>query len=270
MHDIRKDKVSFIGRYRHHTCHHCGTCEGKLYAVNYFDNKTIYVCEECYKRFHTRANTVVLYINKNNTPIYQYFDKKTDCEDFLSINYADTSFGIKYDVHLVEQDADLNDGNILEQALFITCITNNRPAYFVVPTIRTFSSFDELMYVINKVLDRGCVFYSSDEGIDTSTQDGMKMVSALKSVTSIMDRQDKRRIAKGLAAKKRNNQIDTAAECVNKTQKKKQIQKGYTPPEFHTAVARWRNGYVSINEAAEICGMSATTFRRRLKKFGMI
>lgn len=273
MHDIRKDKVPFIDRYRHHECYHCGFeyLPGKLYAVNYLDGKEIYVCKECYERLHTTANRVILYMNRNNTPFYIGGYN-------AAIIGAGNNFGIHYDIkhdeYVVEENPKLNYGNILEKALFVTCSDKeDRPTYFVVPTIETFTDLDEMMYTINKVIDRGCVFYASKEGIDSSTNHGMKMISSFRTIESMMDRIYKRRVEKSIETKRRNTNASKSASNNQTTPsegKRKQIKPGYTPPEFYTGVANWRNGCMSIKEAAASCGMSVTTFRRRLKANNMI
>lgn len=260
--NMNREKLHLFDRFMRVGCHHCGCTRGKLYNVQYFDDEIITVCDECYSMLHLRSNSVIIYINEINTPQHTVFD-----------NYMN---GIGGEMFIVHKDDNLNDGNILEQALFNTVEFNGCPSYFVVPSILTFSNFKELKYVIDKVMDRDCIFYSQAEGIDSSTDAGKNMIDLIYKIADIEARETEIRINRALATKQFNKDcaaLNDSNEPVDQSHpvvRKEPIKKGYTPNEFYICVGKWRNGHMTIKEAAARCNMSVATFKRRLKSFNMI
>lgn len=261
MKDRQTSKVRFLDRVRYAGCYHCGETSAKsMFRVKYFGPKVIEVCGKCKDKYHSFRTKVIAYVNDaigDDRPYYS---------DFVSQNHQ-----LFDSLYRVSPNVDDNDGNILAQALFGTCDFDGYPSYFVVPSIDTFTSLNELIRVINKVKSVDCVFYAYAEDIDSSTSKGKAIIASLIAAGNIENDRNKRNLEKARTIKKLNDASDNSSEAVAiiKPPAKTPIKRGETPNEFWTALAHLRNGTISIKEAASMCNMCVSTFRNRCKQFNV-
>lgn len=267
---MKDKKVSLIDRLiNKKRCYHCGFEASELYIIDdhVLKGNQICVCKTCKTVFHGPRSHVNAYIVESdlNTTL---IDRSV--EDFvMGIVNVQRNF-----IYVDHADKSKNDCNALNACLFATAKLDDVCAsYFYVDSIRVFKSLNELFSTIDTVCDRGCVFFSRNENIDTSTTGGLKTISIMKEVAEINRRYMGTNLQKARKVKKdieEYGKSDDPIDAVVRLPKKTPIKKGETPPEFWPAVSKYRNGHITMREAAAMCNMSITTFRLRCRKYGFM
>lgn len=267
---MKDKKVGLIDRLiNKKRCYHCGFEASELYIIDdhVLKGNQICVCKTCKTIFHGPRSHVNAYIVESDLNITH---PDTPVEDFVM---STVNVNREY-IYVDHADKSKNDCNALNACLFVTVRLDNVSAsYFYVDSIRVFKTLNEMFNTIDTVCDRGCVFFSRMENIDTSTAHGFEMIRVMKEVAGINKRcmasnlQKARNVKKDIAE---FGKSDGPIDAVVRFPKKTPIKKGETPPEFWSAVPKYLNGHITMKEAAAMCNMSITTFRLRCKKHGFM
>lgn len=267
---MKDKKVGLIDRLiNKKRCYHCGFEASELYIIDdhVLKGNQICVCKTCKTVFHGPRSHV-------NAYIVESYINNTDPDDSVKdvvmriVNVDRNNICIDY------EDKSKNECNALNLCMFRTGKLDGTSAtYFYVDSIRVFKTLNEMFNTIDTVCDRGCVFFSRMENIDTSTAHGLETIRVMKEVAEINKRYMASNLQKARNVKKdiaEFGKSDDPIDAVVRPPKKRPIKKGETPPEFRSAVSKYLNGHITMREAAAMCNMSITTFRHRCKKHGFM